>query len=640
MSQQQSGHRGPAGHGAGGGRGPMGGFGGRGHGGHGMMPGQKAKNFKATMKQLLSYVGRHKWTIAGVWILAIISTVFTIVAPKILGQATDELFKGIMDQIAGIGGIHFEKIGKILLWLLGLYIISAVFSYLQGYVMAGVSMQITRKLRSDINEKIHKLPFRYFDKTNHGEVLSRITNDVDTINQTLNQSMTQIITSVTTVIGITVMMLTISWQMTLAALLILPLSMVSVIGIVKKSQTHFRNQQQYLGHVNGHVEEIFSSHEVVKAFNGEKEAATTFDEYNNTLYASAWKANFLSGMIMPITTFIGNLTYVVICILGGYLTVTGSLTVGGIQAFIQYVRSFTHPVTQIANISNVLQQTAAAAERVFEFLAEEEEVEEAAEALTVQQTGVDGKNAVAIEGGVQFEQVAFGYEPGQTVIRNFNANVNPGQKIAIVGPTGAGKSTIVKLLMRFYDVNSGTIRIDGHDIRDFERNELRGLFGMVLQDTWLFNGTIADNIRYGRLDATDEDVIEAAKAAQVDHFVRALPDGYEMVLNEAADNISQGQKQLLTIARAILSDPKILILDEATSKVDTRTEALIQKAMDHLMQGRTSFVIAHRLSTIRNADLILVMRDGDIIEQGSHDELLANDGFYAQLYQSQFDKVG
>ena len=483
------------------------------------------------------------------------------------------------------------------------HVISALFSYWQGFVMSGISMKVTKRLRSDINEKIHRLPFQYFDKTTHGEVLSRITNDVDTINQTLNQSLSQIITSVTTLIGITIMMLSISWQMTLVALCILPLSTVFVVAIIKKSQVHFKNQQEYLGHVNGHIEEMFSSHEVVKAFTGEKESAATFAKYNNTLYESAWKANFLSGLMMPITFFIGNLTYVAITILGGYLTVSGKLTVGGIQAFIQYVRSFTHPITQIANISNVLQQTAAAAERVFEFLEEQEENPEEADALLL------NKN-VDIKGSVRFDHVSFGYEPDKLVIRDFDAEIKPGQKVAIVGPTGAGKSTIVKLLMRFYDVNSGAIFIDGHDINSFKRNELRSLFGMVLQDTWLFNGTIADNIRYGRLNATDEEVKKAAMAAQVDHFVRTLPDGYGMVLNEEADNISQGQKQLLTIARAILADPRILILDEATSRVDTRTEVLIQKAMDHLMEGRTSFVIAHRLSTIRNADLILVMRDG------------------------------
>ncbi|KMY54063.1 multidrug ABC transporter ATP-binding protein [Bacillus sp. FJAT-27231] len=600
-------------------------------GGPNMMQGQKAKDFKGTMKQLIAYLGAYKWTIIFVWILAILSTVFTILSPKILGKATDELFSGVMSQIAGSGSINFSKIGGILLLLVGLYLISALFTYLQGFVMAGVSMKVTKRLRTDINEKIHKLPFNYFDKTTHGEVLSRITNDVDTINQTLNQSLTQIITSITSLIGITIMMLTISWQMTLAAICILPLTMFSVIGIIKKSQVHFKNQQKYLGHVNGHVEEMFSSHEIVKAFNGEKEAEKIFDEYNDTLYKSAWKANFLSGLMMPIAMFIGNVVYVAICFLGGYLTVNGKMTVGGIQAFIQYVRSFTQPVSQIANISNVLQQTAAAAERVFEFLAENEEKPEQENALLV------SNREVTIEGNVEFDHVSFSYEPEKPVIRNFTATIKPGQKVAIVGPTGAGKSTIMKLLMRFYDVNSGSIKIDGHNIQSFNRNELRSLFGIVLQDTWLFNGTIADNIRYGKLDATDDEVRKAAIAAQVDHFVSTLPDGYDMVLNEEADNISQGQKQLLTIARAILADPKILILDEATSKVDTRTEILIQRAMDNLMKDRTSFVIAHRLSTIRNADLIVVMHEGDIVEQGTHDELLSQNGFYANLYKSQFE---
>lgn len=608
-------------------------------GGPNMMQGPKAKDFKGTMKQLVGYLGAYKWTILFVWILAILSTVFTIVSPKILGQATDELFTGVMNQIAGIGSINFGKIGEILLWLIGLYLISALFSYLQGFVMTGVSMKVTKRLRTDINEKIHKLPFNYFDKTTHGEVLSRITNDVDTISQTLNQSLTQIITSITSIIGITIMMFTISWQMTLAALCILPLTMISVVGIIKKSQVHFKNQQKFLGHVNGHVEEMFSSHEIVKAFNGEKDSEKTFDEHNEALYKSAWQANFLSGLMMPISMFIGNIIYVVICILGGYLTVTGTMTVGGIQAFIQYVRSFMQPVSQIANISNVLQQIAAAAERVFEFLAEDEEKPEHENALLVRKNKVISDRDVVIEGNVEFDHVSFSYEPGKPIIRDFTATIKPGQKVAIVGPTGAGKTTIMKLLMRFYDVDSGSIRIDGHNVQLFNRNELRSLFGIVLQDTWLFNGTITNNIRYGKLDASDSEVKQAAVAAQVDHFVKTLPDGYDMMLNEEADNISQGQKQLLTIARAILANPKILILDEATSKVDTRTEILIQRAMDNLMKGRTSFVIAHRLSTIRNADLIVVMHEGDIVEQGTHDELLAKNGFYANLYKSQFDTI-
>lgn len=617
------------------GGGPMG-------GGPGMMMGGpvvKAKDFSGAMKKLVGYLGKYKWTIIFVFFLAIVSTVFMILGPKILGNATDELFKGIMKQIAGTGEVDFVKIGTIMLWLVGLYGISAIFSYFQGFVMSSVSMKVTYKLRDDINNKIHKLPFQYFDKTTHGEVLSRITNDVDTISQTLNQSLTQMITSFTAVIGIIIMMFTISWQLTLAALCILPFSMIFVMLIIKKSQKHFANQQKYLGNVNGHIEEMFGSHVVVKAFNGEEDSAKTFAEFNDKLYESAWKANFLSGLMMPITMFIGNITYVAICILGGYLATTGKMTVGGIQAFIQYVRSFTQPIAQIASVSNVLQQTAAAAERVFEFLGEQEEIPEIPNALTIDwNDSLRGKDSIAHpDGNVSFEHVAFGYDPEKIIIRDFSAQVSPGQKIAIVGPTGAGKTTIVKLLMRFYDVNQGAIKINGNDIKLFKRNELRSLFGMVLQDTWLFNGTIAENIMYGRLAASDEDMKNAAKAAQIDHFVHTLPDGYNMVLNEEADNLSQGQKQLITIARAILADPEILILDEATSSVDTRTEILIQKAMDNLMKGRTSFIIAHRLSTIRNADLILVMDNGDIVEQGTHDELVSKCGFYANLYNSQFD---
>jgi len=603
-----------------------------------MMPGQKAKNFKGTLKKLIQYLGIHKWTIVIVLVLAIISTIFMIVGPKILGQATDEIFSGMMRKISGTGGIDFSRIGEIVFWLVTLYMISAVFAYLQGYVMAGVTMKVTYKMRYDINAKIHRLPPSYFDKTTHGEVLSRITNDIDTITQTLSQGLSQMITSVTAIIGISIMMLTISWQLTLATLVILPLSMVGVIGILKKSQPHFVNQQKFLGKVNGHVEEMLGSHVIVKAFGGEEKSLAKFGEYNNSLYQSAWKANFLSGLMMPITMFIGNIGYVAICILGGYFAASGTMTIGGIQAFIQYVRSFTQPIAQMANISNVLQQTIAAAERVFEFLGEEEEIPEAANALSINRTDQpDSATSVRIKGNVCFRHVAFGYEPDKTIIKDFNADIKPGQKVAIVGPTGAGKTTIVNLLMRFYDVNSGEILIDGHNINNFERDELRSLFGMVLQNTWLFNGSIADNIRYGRLTATDEEVEQAAIAAQADHFVRTLPDGYQMTLNEEADNISEGQKQLLTIARAILADPEILILDEATSNVDTRTEVLIQKAMDNLMQGRTSFVIAHRLSTIRNADLILCMKDGDIIEQGTHEELLAQNGFYTNLYNSQFE---
>jgi len=620
-----------------GGRGPMGGGGPmRGIG----MSAPKAKDFKGTMSKLIGYLGTHKVTILFVWMLAVVATVFTILGPKILAGATDELITGYLSTIAGTGSIDFGKIGSIILWLVGLYIISAIFSYLQGYVMSGVTAKVTFKMRNDINEKVNKLPLGYYDKTTHGDVLSRITNDVDTISNSLNQSMTQIITSITSLIGIIIMMLSISWQMTLVSLCILPLSMVVTLKVVKKSQRHFKDQQKFLGSVNGHVEEMLGSHIVVKAFNGEEDSSAKFAEYNDSLYNAAWKANFLSGLMMPIMNFIGNLGYVAICVLGGFFTVNGTMTIGGIQAFIQYARQFNQPISQIANISNVLQQTAAAAERVFEFLEVEEEISENSDALSVTLGDSDAaNNMVHIDGNVCFEDISFGYEPNNMVISNFSVKIKPGQKVAIVGPTGAGKTTIIKLLMRFYDVNKGTILIDGHDIKTFKRSELRSIFGMVLQDTWLFNGTIADNIRYGKLDASDNEVIEAGVAAQVDHFVRRLPDGYNMVLNEEADNISQGQKQLLTIARAILSDPKILILDEATSSVDTRTEVLIQKAMDNLMKDRTSFIIAHRLSTIRNADLILVMDNGNIVEQGSHDDLIKQNGFYADLYSSQFERA-
>lgn len=629
----------PAGASAGGpGRGgpPMGGPMGK------MIPGEKAKDFKGSFRKLGGYLGKHKWPILIVGILAIASTVFMIFGPKILGKATDELFKGIMSQLAGTGSVDFGRIGKILLFLLGLYGVSAGLAYLQGFIMSSVTAKVTYKLRDDIFDKIHRLPFGFYDKTTHGEVLSRITNDVDTISQTLNQSLTQIITSITTLLGVTVMMLSISWRLTLAAVCVIPVSMLFVIAIVKKSQKYFKAQQKYLGKVNGHVEEMFGSHIIVKAFGGEEESAEIFAEYNDTLYKSAWKANFLSGLLMPITNFIGSLGYVAICILGGIFASNGSMTVGGIQAFIQYVRSFTQPISQVANISNILQQTAAAAERVFEFLEQTEQVAEDPAAISVNtdDTVPDTETLKHIKGHVCFENVSFGYNPDKIIVRDFSACIMPGQKIAIVGPTGAGKTTIVKLLMRFYDVNTGDITIDGHSIRLFKRDELRSLFGMVLQDTWLFNGTVADNIRYGNLDATDEDVKNAAKSAQVHHFVKTLPDGYNMVLNEEASNISQGQKQLLTIARAILANPEILILDEATSSVDTRTEVLIQKAMENLAKGRTSFVIAHRLSTIRNADLILVMDDGDIVEQGTHTELLARNGFYANLYNSQFEPAG
>ena len=617
------------------GRGPMGGGPGR----HGMMAGEKAKDFSGTMAKLIGYLGKYVWMILFVWLLAVISTVFTIIGPKMLGQATDVLFTGLMAKIAGSGSIDFGRIGQIILWLVGLYATSAAFMYLQGFVMSGITAKVTFRLRNNISEKMHSLPLGYYDKTTHGEVLSRITNDVDTISQTMNQSMTQIITSVTSIIGIGIMMFSISWRLTLVALCVIPVSLIVVVSIVKKSQKHFKDQQKYLGKVNGHVEEMLGGHIIVKAFNGEEDSSRIFGEYNDALYHSAWKSNFLSGLMMPIIIFIGNLSYVAICIFGGYFAANGTMTVGGIQAFIQYVRSFTQPIAQIANISNILQQTAAAAERVFEFLGEPEELHETEHALSINQDDKvpDTDLMVHVDGTIRFDNVSFGYTPDKTIIHDFNTTIKPGQKIAIVGPTGAGKTTIVKLLMRYYDVNSGAILIDGLDIKTFKRAALRSLFGMVLQDTWLFNGTIADNIRYGKLGSSDEEVKAAAIAAQVDHFVRTLPNGYEQVLNEEANNISQGQKQLLTIARAILADPKILILDEATSSVDTRTEILIQKAMDTLMENRTSFVIAHRLSTIKNADLILVMKDGDIVEQGTHKELLAREGFYANLYNSQFE---
>ena len=634
MSTERT-HKGPA-------RGMMGRPGGHGPGGPGMMPGEKAKDFKGTFKKLLRYLGNYKWAILVVLLFAAASTVLSIFGPKILGQATTELFEGLIGTVTGTGeGIDFGRIGQILLFLIGLYLISAACSYIQGFIMTGVSMKVTYRLRRDIENKIHSLPFSYYDTTTNGEVLSRITNDVDAISQSLNQSITQIITSVTMLIGILAMMFSISWEMTLVALLIVPISMVFVSVIVKKSQKYFMQQQEYLGHVNGHVEEMYGSHVVVKAFNGEESSEKTFNEYNDSLYKSTWKSQFLSGLMMPVMNFIGNVGYVVICIMGGWFAVNGRISVGDIQAFVQYVRQFTQPITQVANISNILQQTMAAAERVFEFLAQEEEIPEAEHAITVNRSEEpDTETHVHIEGSVQFAHVSFGYNPEKIIIHDFCANVKPGQKIAIVGPTGAGKTTMVKLLMRFYDVNDGAILVDGYDIRSFKRDELRSLFGMVLQDTWLYHGTIADNIRYGKLTATDEEVRQAAIAAQVDHFVRTLPDGYNMVLNEEASNVSQGQKQLLTIARAILADPEILILDEATSSVDTRTEVLIQKAMDNLMKGRTSFIIAHRLSTIRDADMILVMKDGDIVEQGNHQELLAKGGFYANLYNSQFEHAG
>lgn len=590
---------------------------------------EKPKHFKRAMGQLLRYIGPYRWMILGVWALAIASTVFIILGPRLLGSATDELFAGIMRQISGKGSVDFEAIGRILLTVLALYGISALFSYLQGFVMSGITAKITYRLRRDIQAKINTLPLAYYDRMATGDVLSRITNDVDIIGQTLNQSMVQMITSVTSLLGIMIMMLTISWQMTLVALVMIPVSMGSIFGLVKASQKYFKRRQSFLGKLNGHVEEMLGSHVVVKAFGGEDASVAVFETYNDALYTSAWKANFLSGLMMPVTLFIGNLGYVGVCIVGGYLTANGQLTVGGIQSFIQYVRSFTQPLSQMANISNVLQQTAAGAERVFEFLNEPE------------QAGV--LESVPCEVGaphahVCFNHVRFGYDDAAPVIKNFSACIGHGKKVAIVGPTGAGKTTIVKLLMRYYDVQEGCITIDGRDVRSMERQDLRRHFAMVLQDTWLFSGSIRENIRYGRLDATDSEVLKAAEAAQVDHFVRTLPAGYDMEINEEAGNVSQGQKQLLTIARAILADPEILILDEATSNVDTRTEVLIQRAMDHLMEGRTSFIIAHRLSTIRNADLILVMAHGDIIEQGTHETLLALGGAYADLYNSQFER--
>ncbi len=603
-----------------------------------MMPGEKAKDFRGTFKQFMKYMGGFKISVIIVMLFAVLSTVFMILGPKILGNATTLLAQGLFGSYTGsTSGIDFAGIGQILLWIMGIYVISSFFSFIQGYIMTGVSMKLTYRLRRDISQKINRLPLKFYDKTTNGEILSRITNDVDTLSQTLNQSVTQIITSVTQLIGILIMMLSISWQMTIIALCILPVSFIFVILIVKRSQKQFIQQQEYLGHVNGHIEEMYGGHQVMKAFNGEQQSIEEFDKYNEKLYSSAWKSQFFAGTMMPVMNFVANLGYVAICILGGYLALNNGLAIGDIQAFIQYVRQFTQPITQVANITNILQQTAAAAERVFEFLNEEEQIPESKNAVTVNTSDKpDTELNVHIEGSVQFAHIKFGYTEDKIVINDFSADIKAGSKIAIVGPTGAGKTTIIKLLMRFYDVNEGAILVDGYDIRDFRRKDLRSLFGMVLQDTWLYSGTIRDNIRYGKLDADDESVIKAAKAAQADHFIRTLPGGYDMILNEEANNVSQGQKQLLTIARAILADPKILILDEATSSVDTRTEIHIQKAMDNLMKNRTSFIIAHRLSTIRNADCILVLNNGDVVEKGSHDELMAKNGFYANLYNSQF----
>ena len=591
--------------------------------------GEKAKDFKGSMKNLIVYMSRYKFRLCLVLLCAIAGTTFSIVGPKILGKATTELFNGLVAKVQGTGGIDFEKIRQILLSVMALYLVSAAFSLIQGFMMTGISNDVSYSLRKEISQKINRMPMKYFESRTYGEVLSRVTNDVDMLQQGISQSITQLITSVTTLIGVLIMMISINGWMTLAAFLILPVSMLIITTVMKHSQKFFRDQQSYLGDVNGQVEEIYSGQNVVKAFNKEEDVVNEFEKANKKLYESGWKAQFFSGMMMPIMSFIGNLGYVLVAILGAFMAIRGAIEVGDIQSFFQYIRNFTQPVQQIAQVSNMLQLSVASSERVFEFLAEEEE----------DQTVEHPVDITNLEGNVTFDHVGFGYNPEQTIIKDFSADVKFGEKIAIVGPTGAGKTTMVKLLMRFYDVNKGAICIDGHNVKDFNRSELREMFGMVLQDTWLFNGTIMENIRYGRLDATDEEVIEAAKAAHAHKFIMQQPDGYQTVLNEETSNISQGQKQLLTIARAILADNKILILDEATSSVDTRTEILIQKAMDNLMKGRTSFIIAHRLSTIRDADLILVMKDGDIIEQGNHEELLAKGGFYSQLYNSQFEKV-
>ena len=599
----------------------------RGHGGH--MSAEKAKDFKTAMKRLLNYMKRYRLQLVVMMVFAVGSTIFNIVGPKVLGKATTELYEGLVSKISGGAGIDFGKIGEILLFALGLYLISSAFSFIQGFIMTGISNQVTYNLRKDISVKINKIPLKYFESRTHGEILSRITNDIDTLQTSINQSFTQLITSVTMLIGVLIMMLSINVYMTVAAILILPISMMIIGKVMKHSQKYFQQQQKYLGEVNGQVEEIYSGHNVVKAFNKEEDVIREFEKTNEKLYTTGWRSQFFSGMMMPIMQFVGNLGYVMVALLGGFLVIKEKVMVGDIQAFFQYIRNFTQPIQQIAQVTNMLQSSAAAAESVFEFLDEEEE----------DQTVENPVDITTIEGNVEARHVAFGYQPEHLIIHDFSGDVKAGQKVAIVGPTGAGKTTMIKLLMRFYDVNSGEILIDGHNIKDFNRIQLRELFGMVLQETWLFHGTIMENIRYGRLDATDEEVIAAAKAAHAHHFIMSQPGGYQMVLNEETSNISQGQKQLLTIARAILADNKILILDEATSSVDTRTEERIQAAMDNLMKGRTSFVIAHRLSTIRDADLILVMKDGDIIEQGTHQSLLAANGFYANLYNSQFEKA-
>ncbi len=601
-------------------RGPM---------GRGMMPAEKAKDFKGSIRKMIAYIGKYKAAVVIVMLCAVLATVLTVAGPKVMGKATTALAQGLSKKIAGTGGMDFTYIARILLITLALYVVSAVFTFIQGWLMTGVTQKICYRMRKEISEKINRMPMKYFESRTYGEVLSRITNDVDTLGMALNQSITMIITSVATIIGVTVMMLSISPLMTLIAFVILPLSMLLISLIVKKSQKFFARQQEYLGHINGQVEETYSGHTIIKVFNKEEETLQRFNEDNRVLYDSAWKSQFFSGLMHPIMVFVGNLGYVGVAISGGMLAIRGVITIGDIQAFIQYVKQFTQPIQQVAQVTNQVQSMAAAAERVFEFLEEEEEDQTVEHAVDVE----------GIQGNVEFVHVKFGYHDNQIIIKDFSADIKQGQKIAIVGPTGAGKTTMVKLLMRFYDVNSGAIKVDGHNIKDFNRRDLRNAFGMVLQDTWLFKGTIMENIRYGRLDATDEEVIAAAKAAHAHHFIQTLPGGYDMELNEDASNVSQGQKQLLTIARAILADNPILILDEATSSVDTRTEVRIQKAMDNLTKGRTSFIIAHRLSTIRNADLILVMKDGDIIEQGNHEELLAKNGFYAQLYNSQFEKA-
>ena len=602
--------------------GPMGGP------GRGMMPGEKPKDFKNSIEKLVRYLGRYWYAIVAVMIFSAVSTVFSVAGPKVMARATNALVEGLGKKIAGTGSIDFTYIAKVLLFTLGLYICSAVFSFIQGMIMTGITQKTCYRMRKEISEKINRMPMKYFESRTYGEVLSRITNDVDTLGQSLNQSVTQIITSVATLVGTLVMMISISGIMTLISLVILPVSAILISFIIKHSQKYFRQQQEYLGHINGQVEEVYGGHLVVQAYNKQESTIKKFEDTNQILFQSAWKSQFLSGLMQPIMQFVGNLGYVGVAISGGLLAIRGTIGVGEIQAFIQYVRNFTQPIQQIAQVANMLQSMSAASERVFEFLDEEEEE------LTVEHA----VHLDHVDGYVDFSHVSFGYNPGQIIIRDFSAHVTPGQKIAIVGPTGAGKTTMVKLLMRFYDVTGGAIQVDGHDIRDFNRQELRDAFGMVLQDTWLFKGSIMENIRYGRLDATDEEVIEAAKAAHAHHFIQTLPGGYQMELNEDASNVSQGQKQLLTIARAILADNPVLILDEATSSVDTRTEVRIQKALDNLMRGRTSFIIAHRLSTIRNADLILVMKDGDIIEQGTHEQLLAQKGFYADLYNSQFEE--